>query len=250
MGEGRFDRIDLALRLRPFLEELVFAAKRLYERGLVSGTGGNLSVKLNLDGSDVVLIKKSGGCLGDATTNDFMLVDLNGKPLDVRGNGLDLSPPAMASSRPEGFQNEGSVDLGDPGPERLASPGHESTKPSEETPMHLRLYGARQDILAIIHAHPPYSIAYAFGNRELRLYTVHSRMKLGKVPIIPFAPAGSEKLACLVAKKFSSDGLIRAALLKEHGVVTGAKTLREAFYLTDLVEETAKVAYLLACRKS
>ncbi|NLP43560.1 MAG: class II aldolase/adducin family protein [Peptococcaceae bacterium] len=61
--------------------ELVEVSHKLFARGLTSGTSGNISARV--PGSpNHVLIKASGTCFGDVCENDFVLVDLDGNPLE------------------------------------------------------------------------------------------------------------------------------------------------------------------------
>jgi len=65
--------------------ELVNVTRRLYERGLSSGTSGNTSARLP-ERPDLVWIKASGRCFGEVEERDFLLVDLEGKILDGQGH--------------------------------------------------------------------------------------------------------------------------------------------------------------------
>jgi L-ribulose-5-phosphate 4-epimerase len=61
-------------------EELVAVSRRGYERGLVVGVSGNNS--LRVPGSDLVLIKASGGCQGEMDASGTVLMRLDGTVLD------------------------------------------------------------------------------------------------------------------------------------------------------------------------
>lgn len=61
--------------------ELIAAGRRLYERGLVPATSGNLSARL--EGGDVA-ITVSGRDKGRLEPDDIMRVDAAGEPLDAR----------------------------------------------------------------------------------------------------------------------------------------------------------------------
>lgn len=62
-------------------KELVEVSKKLFDRGLTSGTSGNTSARLT-GNPNQVLIKASGKCFGDVEENDFVLVDINGNLLE------------------------------------------------------------------------------------------------------------------------------------------------------------------------
>lgn len=78
-GAGADRQADPAI-LRLLREELVAVSRRGYERGLVTGVSGNNS--LRVPGTDLVLIKASGGCQGDMDTADTVLLTLDGDVLD------------------------------------------------------------------------------------------------------------------------------------------------------------------------
>src|SRR5581483_4573849 len=60
-------------------QAIVRVCQRLYERGLVAGPDGNVSVRL-ADGS--ILVTPSGFSKVDVTPNDLVRVDLDGQVLD------------------------------------------------------------------------------------------------------------------------------------------------------------------------
>lgn len=115
-------------------------------------------------------------------------------------------------------------------------------RPSSEWRLHLFIYKERADVKAIAHLHPPYSITASILLKEdLPIITPEAEIYLKKIPIIPFKPAGSEKLAKEVAKYMKKHD---AVILERHGIVTVGKSLREAYYKAELVEESAKIWYL------
>jgi|ETNmetMinimDraft_35_1059890.scaffolds.fasta_scaffold54177_1 L-ribulose-5-phosphate 4-epimerase len=64
-------------------------SRNIYRRGLVSGRGGNISVKSILDGE--ILIKRSGATFRNLDENDILLVNTKGRILqgkDVPSNDL------------------------------------------------------------------------------------------------------------------------------------------------------------------
>lgn len=62
------------------LRQVCTWGRRLFDRGLVSSTGGNISCRTG----DSVLISAYGSCLGDLDTASVVRVQLDGKP---PGNG-------------------------------------------------------------------------------------------------------------------------------------------------------------------
>ncbi|MBW2030559.1 MAG: class II aldolase/adducin family protein [Deltaproteobacteria bacterium] len=185
-------------------KELSEYGRRSFERGLICGTGGNLSARI--PGTDKVLVTPTGISLGDVRPNENILVSLDGEVLD---SPMDLIP-------------------------------------SKETSFHLRAYRLRPDINAVAHLHPPYATAYANKGIALPLVTVSARANLKHVPTIECALPGSEELCELVTKGLGDYPEARTLLMKEHGILALGKDLKTAFYLADLVEDTAKVAFIAA----
>jgi L-fuculose-phosphate aldolase len=62
------------------MQELELISKRAYHRGLTSGSGGNISARV--EGTDQVVIKNSGVSFADTTEENIVLVDLYGKVLE------------------------------------------------------------------------------------------------------------------------------------------------------------------------
>lgn len=73
------DSVDPAI-LRLLRQELVDVSRLGYQRGLVPGVSGNNS--LRIPGTELVLIKATGCCMGEMDTADTVLVTLDGEVLD------------------------------------------------------------------------------------------------------------------------------------------------------------------------
>ena len=116
-------------------------------------------------------------------------------------------------------------------------------KPTKELNSHLAVYAVRPQTGAIVHYHPPYATAYSVAGRELPLPTVHARRTLQRVPLISPPGEGSPELSSALGQAFSEPGL-RAALMAEHGIIAAGTNLAEAQNLAELVEESARIAYL------
>ncbi|WP_457741904.1 aldolase [Thermococcus sp.] len=115
-------------------------------------------------------------------------------------------------------------------------------RPSSEYRLHLEVYKIRPDVRAIAHLHPPYSIvASTLLEEKLPIITPEAELYLGRILIAPFRPAGTEELAKVTAEALRETD---AVLMARHGIVTVGKSLREAFYKAELVEESAKLWYL------
>lgn len=185
-------------------KELSEFSRRAFERHLVSGTGGNLS--LRVPGSDTVLITPSGISLGDIDPEMNILVNLEGEVLE---SPLDL-------------------------------------KGSKETGFHLEAYRNRPDCAAVAHVHPPYSTAYSCLGKDLPLVTISARVGLKRVPCVECFMPGSSELCDVVSGGITDNPESNALLMKEHGILTMAPSISLAYYIADLVEDTAKIAFIAA----
>lgn len=120
-------------------------------------------------------------------------------------------------------------------------------EPSSEKMMHLSLYNARDDIGAVIHTHSSYASAFGYLKKEIYPVNPESEYVLRKVPIVPPFMYGTKELAESVRLHLKEG---KAALLAGHGVVTVGIDLNEAVYVAELIEETAKINYLVATLKA
>ncbi len=144
------------------------------------------------------------------------------------------------------------VSLGDVEPETnvlvnfegLVLDGDAGFKPSKETSFHLSVYQLRPDVEAIAHLHPPYATAYSNMGRLLPLVTISSRVILKEVPWVECALPGSKELCDFVSNGIKKYPGVKALLMKEHGILTMGSDIKTAYYLADLVEGTAKIAFI------
>ena len=116
-------------------------------------------------------------------------------------------------------------------------------KPTKEINSHLGVYRIRRDIGGIVHYHPTFATTFAVCRQEIPLKTVHARRILGKIPVIPPNEEGSEALAISIQKVFSEKSVC-TALLFDHGIIAAGDALAQAQNLAELVEESARIAYL------
>ena len=121
----------------------------------------------------------------------------------------------------------------------------EGLKPSKETSLHLNIYKNRPDIDSVVHVHPSYCTAFSINKREVPILTASSILKLVRVPLVEYADPGSEKLAELVALCVkNSPQHIKALILEAHGLIAWDKELSNCYDIAELVEETARAAFI------
>jgi 3-dehydro-4-phosphotetronate decarboxylase len=124
-------------------------------------------------------------------------------------------------------------------------------KPSKEYPLHLAVYRQRSDATAVVHLHSPYATAIAClapddaGNAALPPLTPYRVMRLGDVPVAPYAAPGSSGLADGVA---SLAGRSAVLLLAQHGSVVAAAGIDAAVDLAEELETAAQLTLVLEGR--
>ena len=65
--------------------------------------------------------------------------------------------------------------------------GLDGYRPSSEIKMHLRCYAEREDVGAVLHAHPPVATGYAVANVPLDEYSmIETVIAIGSVPVTPY----------------------------------------------------------------
>jgi len=123
--------------------------------------------------------------------------------------------------------------------------GAKGQKPSKETSLHLAIYKNRPDIDCVIHVHPSYCTAYSITKKTVPIITASSKLKLKKVPLVGYADPGSSELALAVAECVRENPeYVKAITLEAHGLLAWDKGLAGCFDIAELVEETARVAFI------
>lgn len=175
---------------------IVDVCRRLHDKGLVTATEGNLSVRV--PGGH--LVTASGVSKGSLSVAEVLFVsDLGGEPADG---------PAVSS----------------------------------EDKMHAAIYQRREDVMAIIHAHPPTATAFAVAHVPIDTRILaESVVVLGSIPLIPYATPGTVELAELVTRSLADR---HAALLANHGAVALGASLAQAHQRMETLEQVARVAFM------
>ena len=118
-------------------------------------------------------------------------------------------------------------------------------KPSKESLLHGVLYAALPQVHAIMHCHSPYATAWAADHDTLEFSTHHARYKLGFCPVLDtHSYVVPQESFPEIINLFHAHENMRAFILRGHGQVTVGKSMRDAAYLTELVEETAQISTL------
>lgn len=115
-------------------------------------------------------------------------------------------------------------------------------KPSSEHALHRIFYTRRDDIDAVVHTHSTYCTVLATLREGLPASNYLIAFAGSDVRCSAYASYGTPELA-EVAFEAMQDR--QAALMANHGMVAGARTIAGAFNIADQIEQCAKV-YVLA----
>lgn len=111
--------------------------------------------------------------------------------------------------------------------------------PSTETRMHLECYRQRADVNAVIHAHPPMTIACTLAGVSLAKCTLPEVLyDLGTIPTTSYATPASEENPLAIRELVKS---YDAIVLSRHGSLTVGATLWESYMRLERVEHSAQV---------
>jgi len=186
-------------------QQMVRIGQMMYERGLLCGFEGNLSVRL---GDNRILITPSGLHKGLLRPEQLLIVDSEGRVIGY---------PTEARRR---------------------------LRPTSELPMHLEAYRQRPDIAAVIHAHPPLTVALSIAGIPMDTPMLPEVIVLlGIIPMAPYSLSSSTEGADAIRE------LVRrhdALVLQRHGTLTVGNSLTQAFMRLETVEQNARIHFMLA----
>jgi len=167
--------------------------------------GVGISVRL---GQDHILITPSGLHKGLLNTSDLLIIDTEGNPM------------------------------------RSAISAGSRLKPTSELPMHLEAYRRRPDISAVVHAHPPITVALSIAGIPLADCLLPEVIVfLGIIPTTSYATPSSEENVRAIRELIRTHD---AMVLQRHGSLTVGDTPLQAFMRLETVEQNARIAYMLA----
>lgn len=190
-------------------EALIEACARLAARGLLAGTEGNLSVRLP-DGS--LLTTPSGADKGRLGPASLVHLHADGTPCH------SVTPGALACNIHHG-----------------ATVGSASS----ELQMHVRLYEHREDVRAVVHAHPPAATAFATAGRNLPTDVLPELIvNVGPVALVPYGRPGSVALPDAMMPWLATHEVF---LLSNHGVTAVGDSLEAAVHRMESCEQAARI---------
>ncbi len=186
--------------------EIVQVCRLLWQKGYVAATDGNVSVRL---GPGRLVTTPTAVSKTVVTEEQLVLCDLTGAPL-----------PA-AEQQTAGL------------------------RPSSEIRLHCEAYRQRPDIRAVVHAHPPLSVAFSVAGVSLAEPVLPEVLvNLGEIPTTRYAtPSSADGPEVIRELIVTHDALI----LERHGSVTVGRSAFDAYLKLEKVEYAAQV--ILAARQ-
>lgn len=121
--------------------------------------------------------------------------------------------------------------------------------PSRELMTHLAIYNARPDVLGIFHCHSPWAIACAEFEPQIPCRTLHAAAKLRSIPVLKVTGHADRTVAQAVEDLLRRKPALQAFVQARHGIFSLAGSITLAEHTAELVEETARIAWLIASRK-
>lgn len=115
-------------------------------------------------------------------------------------------------------------------------------EPSSEMSMHLEVYKMRSDARAVIHAHPPTTIAYSIAHPDAEEIPGKSFSELilsvGKLPIVPFQMPGSPQMGTALHPFIMKH---KVMVLARHGAISFGEDLIEAYNGMERLEHSCEI---------
>ena len=116
---------------------------------------------------------------------------------------------------------------------------------SSEARMHLALYAARPDVLAIVHAHPVTASAFTAAATPINVRLLaESYALIGDPAVAAYALTGTDPLAAEVARVAGTGA--NCILMRNHGITTLGESLLRAFDRLELLEAAARMTLVAA----
>ncbi len=112
-------------------------------------------------------------------------------------------------------------------------------RPSSEMMMHLKAYEMRQDIQAVVHAHPPIITAFSLAGINLtEAILPETIFVLGEIKFAQYSTPTTEDVPIAIEELIKRHD---ALVLTRHGSLTVGESLEDAYQKLESLEHTAKI---------
>lgn len=118
--------------------------------------------------------------------------------------------------------------------------GPKEYKPSSEMKMHMRCYEVRDDVGAVVHAHPPTATGYAVAGKSLDEYSmIETVVAIGSIPLTPYGTPSTFEVPDAIEPFLPKHDVL---LLQNHGALAVGCDLITAYYRMETLELYAKIS--------
>ena len=118
---------------------------------------------------------------------------------------------------------------------------NEGFKPSSEIKMHMRVYKEREDVKAVVHAHPMYATTFAVCGLPLTEPIMpEAVLSLGTVPLAKYGTPSTMEIPDAVSEYLP---YYDAVLLENHGALSYSDSLMGAYHKMESLEFYARLLY-------
>ena len=112
-------------------------------------------------------------------------------------------------------------------------------RPSSEIKMHLRCYDKRDDVMSVIHAHPPGATGFAVAHKAMDMYNmIEDVAVIGAVPLTPYGTPSTVEVPIFIVPHLAAHDVM---LLENHGALAVGSDVITAFYRMESLELWAKI---------
>jgi L-fuculose-phosphate aldolase len=114
-------------------------------------------------------------------------------------------------------------------------------KPFSEINLHLAAYRAREDITAVVHAHPPFAMARGLVGGDFEISVPEAIVSIGDViPVVRYAIPGAKEHDEITTEALSKCDLF---MMAGNGVLSVGRDVKEAYLRMELLEHLLKIDY-------
>lgn len=114
-------------------------------------------------------------------------------------------------------------------------------KPFSEVKLHLAAYRCRDDVNAVVHAHPPFSMARGLVGGDFEINVPEAVVSIGDaIPVVPYAFPGAPENDRIIADALAKGDLL---MMPGNGVLAVGRDIKEAFLRMELLEHLLKIDY-------
>jgi len=114
-------------------------------------------------------------------------------------------------------------------------------KPFSEINLHLAAYRAREDITAVVHAHPPFAMARGLVGGDFEISVPEAIVSIGDmIPVVRYAIPGAKEHIEIISEALSKCDIF---MMPGNGVLSVGRDVKEGYLRMELLEHLLKIDY-------